>query len=131
MEHKQLNKTQGAPDRGAIAKMMMRMFELWQISTVDQLAMLGLAPDNRAALTRYRKGEPIAQSRDALERAGHLLAIHKNLRRLFPHNQDLAYRWVSTRNKAFDGRTPVEAIRDFGFAGLLMVRSYLDRAQGQ
>lgn len=118
------------PDRGAIAKMLMKLFELWAVGTEDQLDMLGLARDNRAALTRYRKGAPIAASRDAMERAGHLLAIHKNLRLLFPHNRDLAYRWMSTRNKAFDGRTPIEAIREFGFAGLLMVRAYLDRMRG-
>ncbi len=37
---------------------------------------------------------------------------------------------MSTRNKAFEGRTPVEVVRDWGFAGLLIVRAYLDRARG-
>ncbi len=123
--------TQGRPDRGAVSKMLMQLFEHWAINTEDQLDMLGLARDNRAALARYRKGSPISASRDANERAGHLLAIHKNLRLLFPHNRDLAYRWMSTRNRAFEGRTPVDVVRDYGFAGLLMVRSYLDRMRGQ
>lgn len=121
----------GGGNRSATAKMLMKLFEHWAVTTEDQLDMLGLARNNRAALARYRKGEPISASRDALERAGHLLAIHKNLRLLFPHNRDLAYRWMSTRNRAFDGRTPVEAIREYGFAGLLMVRAYLDRMRGQ
>lgn len=118
-------------DRSAIAKMLMKMFDLWNMTTEEQLDVLGLSTANRAALTRYRKGEPIAQSRDMLDRAGYLLAIHKNLRLLFPHNRDLAYAWMRTRNKAFDGRTPVEVIREWGFAGLLTVRAYLDRARGQ
>ncbi len=118
-------------DRGAIAKMVMKLFEHWQLSTEEQLEMLGLSPENRAALSRYRKGEPISTSRDALERASHLLGIHKNLRLLFPHNRDLAYGWMRTRNRSFDGLTPAEAVRKFGFAGLLMVRAYLDRARGQ
>ncbi len=37
---------------------------------------------------------------------------------------------MSTRNKAFEGRTPVEVVRDWGFAGLVIVRAYLDRARG-
>jgi hypothetical protein len=131
MGHARLAEAHSTPDRGAIAKMLMQMFEHWQISTEDQLDLLGLALDNRSALTRYRKGAPIASGRDARERAGHLLAIHKNLRLLFPLNRDLAYRWMRTRNKAFEGRTPVEVVREFGFAGLLMVRSYLDRMRGQ
>lgn len=122
---------QNTSDRGSISKMLMQLFKHWSISTEDQLDMLGLARDNRAALARYRKGVPMSASRDANERAGHLLAIHKNLRLLFPYNRDLAYKWMSTRNKAFEGRTPVDVVRDFGFAGLLMVRSYLDRMRGQ
>jgi len=118
-------------DRGALAKMVMSLLEHWQLPTEDQAALLGLTASNRAALTRYRKGEPIGTSRDQFERVGHLLGIHKNLRLLFPQNRDLAYRWMSTRNKAFDNLTPVEVVKDWGFAGLLMVRAYLDRARGE
>lgn len=129
MAHANILKAEAA-DRGALAKMIMRLFEHWKLSSDDQLALLGLAPGNRAALTRYRKGEPLAPSRDLQERVGHLLGIHKNLRLLFPHDRDLAYAWMDTRNRAFNGRTPVEVIREWGFAGLLMVRAYLDRARG-
>ena len=117
-------------DRGALAKMVMTLLDHWKLSTEDQAALLGLAPSNRAALTRYRKGEAIGTSRDQFERVGHLLGIHKNLRLLFPQNRDLAYRWMSTRNKAFDNLTPAEIVKEWGFAGLLMVRAYLDRARG-
>lgn len=117
-------------DRGALASMVMTLFDHWKLSTEDQAALLGLAASNRAALARYRKGEPIGTSRDQYERVGHLLGIHKNLRLLFPHNRDLAYRWMSTRNRAFENLTPVEVVKEWGFAGLLMVRAYLDRARG-
>lgn len=114
----------------AITRMLMQLFDRWSLSTEDQLAMLGLSMDNWPVLTRYRRGHSIVDSRDRLERAGHLLAIHKSLRLLFPRDRHLAYQWISTRNKAFDGRTPAEAIRKFGFSGLLMVRCYLDRQRG-
>jgi hypothetical protein len=117
-------------DRGALARMVMALLDHWELGTEDQAALLGIAAGNRAALARYRKGEPIGGSRDQYERVGHLLGIHKNLRLLFPQNRDLAYRWMSTRNKAFDNRTPVEVIKEWGFAGLLMVRAYLDHARG-
>lgn len=117
-------------DRGALARMVMTLLEHWKLPTEDQAALLGIATSNRAALTRYRKGEPIGTSRDQYERVGHLLGIHKSLRLLFPQNRDLAYRWMSTRNKAFDNLTPVDVVKKWGFAGLLMVRAYLDRARG-
>ncbi|WP_374341706.1 antitoxin Xre/MbcA/ParS toxin-binding domain-containing protein [Methyloversatilis sp.] len=118
-------------DRGALARMVMTLLDHWKLSTEDQAALLGIATSNRAALARYRRGEPIGSSRDQYERVGHLLGIHKNLRLLFPQNRDLAYRWMSTRNRAFDNLSPVDVVREWGFAGLLMVRAYLDRARGQ
>lgn len=118
-------------DRGALARMIMTLLDHWKLGTEDQAALLGIAASNRAALARYRRGEPIGTSRDQYERVGHLLGIHKNLRLLFPQNRDLAYRWMTTRNRAFDNLTPVEVVKEWGFAGLLMVRAYLDRARGQ
>ena len=117
-------------DRGALARMVMALLDHWKLSTEDQAALLGIAASNRAALSNYRSGKPIGTSRDQYDRVGHLLGIHKNLRLLFPHNRDLVYRWMSTRNKAFDNLPPVEVVKEWGFAGLLMVRSYLDRARG-
>lgn len=118
-------------DRGALARIVMTLLDHWKLGTEDQAALLGIAASNRAALARYRRGEPIGTSRDQYERVGHLLGIHKNLRLLFPQNRDLAYRWMCTRNRAFDNLTPVEVVKEWGFAGLLMVRAYLDRARGQ
>lgn len=117
-------------DRGALAKMVMALLEHWKLSTEDQAALLGIASSNRAALSNYRSGKPIGTSRDQFERVGHLLGIHKSLRLLFPQNRDLAYRWMTTRNKAFDNLTPVDVVKEWGFTGLLMVRGYLDRTQG-
>ena len=118
-------------DRSELAKMVMKLFSHWGLSTGDQLALLGLSTDNRAALTRYRKGTPLAQSRDLLDRVGILLGIHKSLRLLFPHNRNLVYAWMTQPNKAFEGMTPAETIKQWGFRGLFMVRAYLDKARGQ
>ncbi|MBI5937709.1 MAG: DUF2384 domain-containing protein [Betaproteobacteria bacterium] len=118
-------------DRGALAMMTMKLLDHWSLLTDDQAALLGLAPGNRTALAHYRKGGPIGTTRDQFERVGHLLGIHKSLRLLFPHNRELAYKWMSTRNKAFNNLTPVEVVKEYGFAGLLMVRAYLDKARGQ
>ena len=117
-------------DRGALAKMVMALLEHWKLSTEDQAALLGIASSNRAALSNYRSGKPIGTSRDQYERVGHLLGIHKSLRLLFPQNRDLAYRWMTTRNKVFDNLTPVDVVKEWGFTGLLMVRAYLDRTRG-
>lgn len=114
-------------DRSELARMVMMLFGHWQLSTQDQLALLGLSTSNRGALARYRKGKPLAPNRDLLDRVGILLSIHKSLRILFSQNRELAYAWMTQRNKAFEWMTPVESIKQWGFTGLLMVQTYLQR----
>ena len=117
-------------DRHVLAKMVMTLFDKWKLSTEDQAALLDIASNHAVVLSNARSGKLIGTSRDQYERLGHLLGIHKHLRLLFPQNPDLAYRWITTNNKAFDNRTPIEVIKEWGFAGLLMVRAYLDRTHG-
>jgi hypothetical protein len=111
--------------------MVMNLFDHWQIAAENQLVLLGLNPESRISLKRYREGNPLSDNRDLLDRVGHLLAIHKSLRIIFPRNRELAYRWMSARNDNFQRMSPVEVVSQYGFTGLLMVRSYLDRERGR
>ena len=117
--------------RQTMAKAVMNLFSHWGLSSDDQLAMLGLDTSSRSTLSRYRHDHPLAQNRDLKERVGHLLSIHKSLRIIFPYNKEIAYGWMSLRNKQLHGMSPVEVIREYGFAGLLMVRRLLDFTRGQ
>ena len=116
--------------RGRLAAMVTKLLEHWRLSTAEQAEVLGLSTGSRSTLGRYRSGEPLADNRDLLDRAGHLLGIHKSLRLLFPHDRDLAYRWVSAPNRRFGERAPIEIMKQ-GFEGLLAVRRYLDFERGR
>ena len=116
--------------RARLASMVTRLFDHWQLSGVEQAAVLGLSPGSRSTVARYRNGEPLADNRDLLDRAGHLLGIHKSLRLLFPHDRDLAYRWMTAPNRRLGAR-PVDLVLTYGFEGLLAVRRYLDYQRGQ
>lgn len=117
-------------NRERLARMVVSLFDHWQVSASDQASLLGLSPDSRATVARYRKGEPLADNTDLLARAGHLLGIHKALRIVFPHDRDLAYRWVSTPNRRFRGQMPLEILKQ-GYEGILAVRRYLDFERGR
>ena len=117
-------------NRERLARMVVSLFDHWQVSAPDQASLLGLSPDSRATLARYRKGEPLADNTDLLARAGHLLGIHKALRVMFPQDSDLAYRWVSTPNRRFGGRMPLETMKR-GYEGILAVRRFLDFERGR
>ena len=117
-------------NREKLAKLVAALLEHWRLAPADQAALLGLSAQSRSTVARYRRGEPLGDSADLIARAGHLLGIHKALRILFPQDRDLAYRWVATPNRRFDGRAPLEIMKQ-GFEGLLAVRRYLDFERGR
>ncbi|MSP98396.1 MAG: DUF2384 domain-containing protein [Betaproteobacteria bacterium] len=117
-------------NRERLAKMVVGLFDHWQVSAPDQALLLGLSPDSRATIARYRRGEPLADNTDLLGRAGHLMGIHQALRIMFPHDRDLAYRWVTTPNRRFGDRMPLEIMKQT-YEGILAVRRFLDFERGR
>jgi hypothetical protein len=117
--------------RERLARMLVQLFDHWAVSAPDQAVLLGLSAQSRSTLARYRRGEPLADNADLLARAGHLLGIHKALRIVFPHDRDLAYRWVSAPNRRFGGLSPVDIMKRHGYEGILAVRRYLDFERGR
>jgi hypothetical protein len=116
--------------RERLAKMVVSLLDHWNLSPNDQAVLLGLSAQSRSTIARYRRGEPLADNADLLARAGHLLGIHKALRIIFPHDRDLAYRWVSAPNARF-GATPLQIMKRHGYEGILAVRRYLDFERGR
>lgn len=70
------------------------------------------------------------QNRDLLECISHLLGIHKSLRLLYPENPEMRDRWMSLPNEAFGGNRPLDVVRAYGLAGLLMLRAHLNERLG-
>jgi len=120
-----------AENRKKLGPIFMHLFELWELDTATQLNLLGLSPSSRALLMKYRKGEQALTTRDALDRIGWLLAIHKALRLLYPKNEKLRYSWINRRNQAFSNFTPLEVMKEQGLIGLAKVARYLDYLRGQ
>ena len=117
--------------RERLGRMVVALLDHWGLNPADQATLLGLSAQSRSTVARYRKGEPLADSADLLARAGHLLGIHKALRIMFPHDLELAYRWVATPNRRFNDASPLEVMKKHGYEGILAVRRYLDFERGR
>jgi hypothetical protein len=116
--------------RKKLALMVTRLFELWNISTADQLELLGLSRTSRAQISRYRNGGAVPSSRDMLDRIGWLLSIHKSLRLLYPRNESIRYTWVMRRNRILDDQRPLDIMKYQGLIGIARVARYLDFLRG-
>lgn len=122
---------ESADSRKGLATLVIKLFQLWELSTSDQLDLLGLSPKSRAMLSKYARGEALPATRDMFDRVGWLLAIHKALRLLYPRNEDIRYSWVNRRNAAFDNLAPLEVMKEQGIIGIARVARYLDFYRGR
>ena len=116
--------------RRKLSRMVTRLFTLWNLTTADQLELLGLSRTSRAQLSKYRKGGALPSSRDMLDRIGWLLSIHKSLRLLYPRNEIIRYSWVKRRNQILDDQRPLDIMRYQGLIGIARVARYLDFIRG-
>lgn len=117
--------------RRRLAKMVMRLFNLWQLAQTDQATLLGLSPRSRNSINRYKKGEPLNDNRDLLDRVYNLLGIHKALRILYPRNEQFRNRWISTPDSRIRGMAPIDIMRKEGLMGIVMIRHLLDGERGR
>jgi len=113
-------------EREQQTSMIMQLFKHWQLTNSERALILGLSPRTGTSINNYNTGKAyLPQYRDIQDRVGHLFAIHRYLKRAYPYNTELAYRWIKTPNFDFQQHTPLEIIVNEGFAGLLRVRNYL------
>lgn len=112
--------------RVRLAQMVMRIFDLWGLSISEQAKLLGLSENGRTTIARYRRGSPLADYDDLISRVGHLFGIFDSLNMLFPHNPELAHRWVKQRSSILHNRTALEIMQEEGYEGILAIRRYLD-----
>ncbi len=110
-----------------MARFIMDMFGQWQLSLDDQHALLAL-PEAIRKRHMYKLGEdmPLPDDRDVLERAGHLLGIAEALCTYFPNSKHARARFICSRSKKFQKRTPLQIMVDDGVSGLIRIRSHLD-----
>lgn len=115
------------PEIESLSRMASKLFDLWKVPHADRARLLGVKTGD-VALAVPQAGSPLVLTGETRLCLGHLMAIHKELRILFPHDRELAYSWVNSPNKAFGGRKPIEVMVEQGGTGLQSVRIYLAHA---
>lgn len=110
-----------------LARAVMNLFGYWNIPRSTQCSLLGIGLTNSNRLRAMENGTMgIPRGRDSQERISNLLAIHKNLRVLYPHNPEIRYGWVNMRNAKLHGCTPMEIMDAEGYIGIAKIRCFLN-----
>ena len=113
-------------DRRILAKAILRLFDLWQLSEADQLILLGLPADDVQALRSMRHSGMLLTTAQMAERTRALLRIYRYLGMLYPEHPDLAKRWMVSSNARLNGDTPMETIKNRGAAGINAISGLLE-----
>lgn len=115
-------------NRKILAKSIMRLLDLWELSLEEQAQLLGFPTTATNIIQGYRNGDPLESKDDLLLRAGLLLGIHKSLRTIYPHSRELTYGWVKKANRRFEDRRPLDVMLD-EVEGIKAIRKYLELDQ--
>lgn len=108
-----------AEARKAVAETLLALFQRWGLHEAKQAELL--AVDDISPL---RRGDPLPERPETLERAGLILAIDRALQRLYPDDSLLRDGWVVFPNSAFGGLSPLTVMLG-GLDGLHRVRRVL------
>lgn len=115
-----------------LARTVIALLRKWDLTDQQQLTLLGGDPQDNSVLQKYEDGEwPRADSREVLQRVGHLLGIHSSLRYLFPLDEGLRFSWVRRHNQALGGSAPLDIMLQQGTEGIARVRAMLDEHRMQ
>jgi hypothetical protein len=83
---------------GNALKLLLRIFEKWQLDQQTQAQLLKVSP---STLGRYRRGLSVPRRREQLQRIGDLLRCYMVLRVLYPRNPEVADRWLTRDHTRF------------------------------
>lgn len=110
----------------AVMDAFARLAEDWNLSTDEQLTLLG--SPGRSTFFKWKKsGGNLPQ--DTIERISHMLGIYKSLQILLP-NPASADGWIKKPNAYFDDRSALEVMLDGQVVDIYRVREYLDAQRG-
>ncbi len=83
---------------GNALKLLLRIFEKWQLDPKTQAQLLKVSP---STLGRYRRGQSVPHRQEQLQRIGDLLRCYMVLRVLYSHNLELSDSWLTRAHTRF------------------------------
>jgi len=120
-----------APSDAALREQMTRSvmatLQGWGLSGDAQRMLLGLPADMRARkMNQFRSGQALPDEPEVLLRAQLILQIGNAVASLFPHNLSVANYWITTQNRHFGQRTPLDVMLDGGVEAMERVVAHLN-----
>ena len=116
-----------ADEQVELAQVVMQVLDQWDIDVDQRARLLGLpAGTRKRGIDRHRHGLPFSDDWETQQRLSHLLAIHRLLGTVLPHNPAMAAYWITSPNPYFNDLTPLQVMLDRGLEGMERILSHLN-----
>ena len=111
-------------------KAFFRIADLWDLDVEEQRLLLG--QPKRSTFFEWKKQQDRELNVDTVERLSYLMGIYKALQILFPDSA-IADRWIRmpAHIYPFNGKAPIDYMKQGTIGALYQVRSYLDGWRGE
>lgn len=106
--------------RTAVAEALGALFQRWGIHEVNQAQLLALTS------VMDLKGKILEANSVTMERAGHILAIDRALRKRYPYQSMQRDQWIFTTNEKLDHLTPLSVMLKKGLPGIKVIRELVE-----
>jgi hypothetical protein len=111
----------GAETRQALAEVIIALLNRWELHIDNQGELLGITDMGRILQERQ-----LPDDVELLQRMGHLLAIERALKNLYPYAPTDRDRWVWKPNEYFTGKSPLQIMLEEGVSGIRRVRKGIE-----
>jgi hypothetical protein len=98
---------------------------MWEVSSADQIGLLGLDAEPDTLIAMREAGLLIASATLA-ERTRTLLRIYRYVAMLYPEHPELGRKWMRTSHPRLDGETPMQRMLSRGEPGIRFVATILE-----
>ena len=133
MEHVDANASSlvsNEKNRTILTKAFFGILKNWNLTNDQEAKLLGWSyGQKRSKIDALKKGGAMEDDQDKLDRIREIINIHKNLRMLFPYQNDLAYQWIHEKRERFGNHTALDVMMEDGLLGIKAIRRYLDHVR--
>ena len=122
-----------SPYQGRITgpvKFINQLLAAWKLTADSACILLGFEPSDSTYVHDVLRGYATLRGRDAKDRIAHLFQIRTSLSALF-QDEVVENEWLRESQRALNGKTPMELLREGSMENLLLVKEYVEFVAGR
>ena len=117
--------------RTALAKLIINIFRVFEISDADATVLLGYSEKNNRLIKGYKAGNPLTNRADLLDRSRLLVRLDYSLCDLYNKDLKTCSKWLVSPLKRLSSLSAIEFMKQNGIFGMTQVVNWIEKVNGR